>query len=264
MAFDEINASEFEEAESENTEEVAELPDESEDSGEKEPEAAEPESEEEVTEQDSETNAAFAELRRRAEAAEREAAELKKQMEDEAAEREAREEAISELTGEDEDAVYKAIADAEGISIEEVKEQIEAEVERQNLIRENESLKEQLEAIQKEAAEAEADKVIADDLAEIRKIDPTVKSLEDLPEGFADYRLAQLPDGKQMTATQAYFAAKQMSEDTKITPPPEIGKVNEAPPDKDYYTEDEVSRMTSEEREANWEKIMKSLPRWKK
>lgn len=264
MAFDEINASEFEEAESENTEEVAELPEESEDSGEKEPEAAEPESEEEVEEQDSETNAAFAELRRRAEAAEREAAELKKQMEDEAAEREAMDDAIAEITGEDEDAIYKAIADAEGISIEEVKEQIESEVERQNLIRENESLKEQLEAIQKEAAEAEADKTIADDLAEIRKIDPAVKSIEDLPEGFEDYRLAQLPGGKQMTATQAYFAAKQMEEGTKITPPPEIGKVDEAPPSKDYYTEAEVYSMTSEERSANWEKIMASMPKWKK
>lgn len=264
MAFDEINASEFEEAESENTEEVAELPEESEDSGEKEPEAAEPESEEESEEQDSKTNAAFAEMRRRAEEAERRAAELEKQMEDEAAEREAREDAISELTGEDEDAVYKAIADAEGISIEEVKEQIEAEVERQNLIRENESLKEQLEAIQKEAAEAEADKAIADDLAEIRKIDPSVKSVDDLPEGFEDYRLAELPGGKQMTATQAYFAAKQMSEGTKTTPPPEIGKVNEAPAERDYFTEEEVSRMTSAEKYANADKIMASLPKWKK
>ena len=263
MAFDEINASEFEEAESANTEEVAELPEEPEDSGEKEPEAAEPESEE-VEEQDSETNAAFAELRRRAEAAEREAAELKKQMEDEAAEREAMDDAIAEITGEDEDAIYKAIADAEGISIDEVKEQIESEVERQNLIRENESLKEQLEAIQKEAAEAEADKTIADDLAEIRKIDPSIRTVEDLPNGFEDYRLAQLPDGKQMTATQAYFAAKQMEEGTKITPPPEIGKVDEAPPSKDYYTEAEVYSMTSEERSANWEKIMASMPKWKK
>ena len=263
MAFDEINASEFEEAESANTEEVAELPEEPEDSGEKEPEAAEPESEE-VEEQDSETNAAFAELRRRAEAAEREAAELKKQMEDEAAEREAMDDAIAEITGEDEDAIYKAIADAEGISIDEVKEQIEAEVERQNLIRENEELKKQIEAIQQEAAEAEADKAIADDLAEIRKVDPAIKSIDDLPEGFEEYRLAELPGGKQMTATQAYFAAKQMAEGTKITPPPEIGKVDEAPVQKDYFTEAEVYAMTSEEKTANADKIFESFKYWKK
>ena len=264
MAFDEITATEFDEAESENTEEVAELPEtESEDSGEKEPEAAELESEEEVEEQDSKTNAAFAEMRRRAEEAERLAEELQQQLEEESAEREAREEAIAELTGEEEDAVYKAIADAEGISIEEVKEQIEAEVERQALVRENERLREQLEQIQNEAAEAEADKAIADDLAEIRKIDPSVKGLDDLPDGFEDFRLVQLPDGSQMTATQAYFAAKQMNEGTRITPPEEIGKVKQAEPEKDYYTEAEVQNMTSKEREANWEKTMASLTRWK-
>ena len=260
MAFDEIMASDIEEAESENTEEVAELPTESDDSGEKEPEPAEPESK---PEQDSETNAAFAELRRRAEEAERKAAELEQQMLEEAAEREAREEAIAEITGEDEDAVYKAIAEAEGISIEEVKEQIEAEVERQNLIRENESLKQQIEAIRQEAYDAEAEKVIADDLAEIKKIDPTIKGVDDLPEGFEDFRLAPLPNGKQMTATQAYFAAKQMNEGVKITPPQEIGKVNQAEPEKDYYTEAEVAAMTSEEKSANWEKIMASLSKWK-
>ena len=265
MAFDEISAAEFDVAdESENTEEVADLPEESEDSGEKEPEAAEPESNEETEPQDSKTNAAFAEMRRRAEEAERRAEELQQQMEEEAAEREARDDAIAELTGEDEDAVYKAIADAEGISIEEVKEQIEAEVERQALVRENEALKERIAAIEKEAAEAEADKAISDDIAEIRKIDPTVKGLEDLPEGFEDFRLVQLPDGTKMTATQAYFAAKQMSEETKITPPREIGEVKPTEAKKDFISENEALSMTSKEREDNWELIMASLPKWGK
>jgi hypothetical protein len=265
MAFDEIGATDFEEvAESENTEEVADLPDEAEDSGEKEPETAEPDSEE-VEEQDSKTNAAFAELRRRAEEAEAKYAELQEQIQEAEAERLARENAIQEITGDDEDeAILRAIADAEGISVDEVQARIDEEVERQNILLENQRLTEQIEDYRRQLAETAADKEIAEDLEAIRKIDPSVKNFNDLPNGYEDYRLALTADGRHLSAEQAYFAAKAMAEGTKVKPPKEIGRVKETQPEKDYFTEAEVSAMTSEEKEQNWEKIMASLTKWKK
>ena len=241
MAFEEIGPM----PESEETQEVAE-PAEAE-SSEEIQEPAEPDSEE--VEGKTSADAAFAQMRREKEAAEKELAELRAQQEREAALRAAEDNAIAEISGYD-DVAY-LIAEASGKSIEEVNAEIEAEREKVELQQENQALHEQL-------AEVRADKLMAEDLAEIQKFDPSVKSLADLGESWEAYRL-----GAGLTAQQAYFAAKAEKEATQIKPAKPIGKVNQAPVESEFFTEAEVNAMTSEEKTQNAEKIMKSLPHWK-
>ena len=246
MAFEEINA---EALGSEETPEVAEpAEDEATETGVEEQEAAEPDSEQ--ADGKTSADAAFAEMRRAKEAAEKELADLKAEQERQAALKAAEDEAIAEMSGYD-DVAY-LIAEASGKSIEEVNAEIEAEKERAELAHDNETLRQQL-------AEVQADKTIAEDIAVIQKFDPNIKTLADLPESFEAYRL-----DAGLTAQQAYFAAMAEKEATSIKPAKPIGQVNQAPVEKDYYTEAEVNAMTSEEKSANWEKIMASLPKWKK
>lgn len=245
MAFEEIDAMA---SESEETPEVAEPADETTESSEEIQETAEPDSEE--ADGRTEADAAFADMRRRMEAAERKLAEREAEDAKRAALQAAEDEAVAEMSGY-EDIEY-LIAESSGKSIEEVREDIASRREREELKYDNEMLR-------KELSEVKADKTIAEDLAAIQKFDPSVKSLADLPESFEAYRL-----DAGLTAQQAYFAAKAEKEATEIKPAKPIGQVNQAPVEKDFYTESEVNAMTSEEKEANWEKIMASLPRWKK
>jgi len=242
MAFEEIGPM----PESEEMQEVAE-PAEAE-SSEEIQEPAEPDSEE--VEGKTSADAAFAQMRREKEAAEQELAELRAEREREAALRAAEDSAIAEMSGYD-DIAY-LLAEASGKSIEEVNADIEAEREKAELRQENQSLHEQL-------AEVRADKLMAEDLAEIQKFDPTVKTLADLGESWEAYRL-----NAGLTARQAYFAAKAEKEETQIKPAKPIGKVNPSPVESEIFTEAQVAAMTSEEKTANAEKIMKSLPHWKK
>lgn len=245
MAFEEIDAMA---SESEETPEVAEPADETTESSEEIQETAEPDSEE--ADGRTEADAAFADMRRRMEAAERKLAEREAEDAKRAALQAAEDEAVAEMSGY-EDIEY-LIAESSGKSIEEVREDIASRREREELKYDNEMLR-------KELSEVKADKTIAEDLAAIQKFDPSVKSLADLPESFEAYRL-----DAGLTAQQAYFAAKAEKEATEIKPAKPIGQVNQAPVEKDRYTEEEVYAMTSEEREAKWEKIMESLPYWKK
>lgn len=247
MAFEEIAAME---AESEETQEVAEPAEyEATETSAEDQEAADPDSEEEAEGKTS-ADAAFAEMRRAKEAAEQELADIKAEQARQAALKAAEDEAIAEMSGYDD--VEYLLAEASGKSIEEVRAEIEAEREKAELHHENEMLSQQL-------AEVWADKMMAEDLVEIQRFDPSIKSLADLPESFGAYRL-----NAGLTAQQAYFAAMAEKEATSIKPAKPIGQVNQAPVEKDYYSEAEVNAMTSEEKSANWEKIMASLPRWKK
>ena len=246
MAFEEIGA--MEAPESAEMQEVAEPAEEPAESSEEIQEPAEPDSEE--AEGKTSADAAFAQLRREKEAAEQRVAELEAAKAREEAIRAAEDNAIAEMSGYD-DIAY-LIAESSGKSIEEVNADIEAVRERAELQQENQSLHEQL-------AEVKADKLMAEDLAEIQKFDPSVKSLADLGDSWEAYRL-----GAGLTARQAYFAAQQEREATEIKPAKPIGQVNPAPVESDYYSEAEVAAMTSEEKTANWEKIMSSIPHWKK
>jgi hypothetical protein len=256
MAFEDINVEEFEPALDEGAEEQeAAEPVEPEEQGAEDQEFAEPESEEPSEDGKSAADAAWANMRRRAEEAERLAAEREAELESLRAKQDAREAALANMDVDDID----AIAEQTGMTRDEVlaaieREEAAAEAE----IRDREKDL-QIQELQSRIDEAEAEKAMAEDLAKLQKIDPKLTSLEELGDDFAAYISAGL------TAEQAFYAIRRKELSTKATPAKPPGRITEStPPEKDYYTEDEVANMTSEEKSANWEKIMASLPRWKK
>ena len=255
MAFDEINVDEFEEPtldEGVEEQEAAE-PVEPEEQGEEAPEIAEPESEE--PEGKTAADAAWANMRRRAEEAERKAAEAQAELESIRARQDAREAALANMDVDDID----AIAETTGMTRDEVMAAIEREEAAAEAEIRDKEKDLQIQELQSRIDEAEAEKAMAEDLAMLQKIDPKLKSLEELGDDFAAYISAGL------TAEQAYYAIRGKELSTKAVPASPPGKITEsAPPEKDYYTEDEVANMTSEEKSANWEKIMASLPKWKR
>lgn len=108
------------------------------------------------------------------------------------------------------------------------------------------------ETLQSERAERAMEK----DLAEIQKLDPNVKSLDDLGETYANYIRAGL------SGVEAYAAIKAKENLNTETPPKTIGNLSTAPVKKDYFTSEEVDRMSPSEQLANHEAIMNSMARW--
>lgn len=235
----------FEENPSVETQEVAEPVEETnEDLGAEETEIADQSSEEVSTNNKTDADSAFAKLRREKEEIAKELAEYK-------AEQEARNEAFAKISGGDENAVYQALADSYGLELEEVKATINEE--HQNRLKDI-----RIGELENEVAQVRAEKQMAQELAELQKIDPTIKSLNDLGEQLPAYIKAGL------TARQAYFAIKSEESMTKPQAPKAIGKLNtNEPAEKEYFTEAEVDAMTPSEQEANWKKIMNSFARWK-
>lgn len=228
--------------------EVAE-PIEEEVTGVEEQETAEPVSEDTVEEEPKKTeeDAAWARMRRekedaiaQAEAAQKELAELK-------AMQEAREEAESRLVGQDE-ARIKALAEVTGMSEDEVLAELEAAEEAAKKDLRIAELEQQVQSV-------ELDRIMQADLAELQKIDPSIKSLEDLGDDYSSYISAGLD------AEQAYWAIKAKEEANRATPPKPAGAVKTSVPEKDYYTESEIDAMSSEELTKNWKKVMASWDR---
>lgn len=243
MAFEDISA---------EMEQVADAPEEAQETGVEESEVAEQTPNEAEGEPTGKTDAdsAFAEMRRAKESAEEESAELRRQIAQMQAEQEARADTFKRLTGE-ENAEINALAESMGLDPEDVLATIESE---------QESAKKDLriEELESELTSIKASAEMAKDLQEIQKIDPNVKDLNDLGEHFVNYINAGL------NATDAYYAVRSREEKEKLTPPKPIGKVNNEPVEKDFFSEAEVNAMTSEEKYANADKIMKSLAKWQK
>lgn len=192
----------------------------------------------------SEADAAFAEMRRQNQAL--------------AQEKEAAEQAARELTealglyfeGESpEDLAIKAKANYEQRSPEELKAEIEAQKQQELILKENQTLKEQLNNIRVE-------KMMAESLSAIQALDPSVKSLDELGSDFADYIRAGL------STEQAYYATKSREIAETPTPPKAIGEVKAGEAEKDYFTSDEVDNMSQDEIRKNLEKIKASMARW--
>lgn len=215
----------------------------------------------ERTEEQLKADARWAEMRRISEEAERRAAEAEAELERLEKEKTAKQEAFAELTGYSENADYIAVAMASGMSEEEAVAFADEQREKFNLLTENETLKAEKEALEKAKEEAELSAHIAKqtalDLAELKKIDPSIKSLNSLGSDFLEF----LSSG--MDAKHAYFAMKSMEEATQAKPPPEMGMVKNETPEQEFYTEAEVKAMSSDERKANWKKIMTSMPKWR-
>lgn len=219
--------------ESEEMQEVADPADDEE--GEEEQEAADP-----AEDEQDKSDSAFADMRRRLKEAEEKAAKLE-------AEREEYDRTLG-LFFEGDNKIAQAKAHYEGISLEEAQSLIAKEREDRNLKAENKQLEDELNQLRYERRKA-------DDLAAIKEAypDADLKDVEELGEEFFAYRTMGI------SAVDA-FNGIQMK---KSKPPKSMGKAKTAPPEKDFFTKEEVETMSQSEVSKNYDKIRKSMGRWK-
>ena len=228
-------------------------------------EVAEPEEEalesaetQEVAEPDTESETAPAESEERARRSEQDAAFAEMRRTNQALERANRQmrEALSRyFEGEpDEELSINALAYAEQRDPDEYRAEYERLEEYERMQAENESLKDQLISVQ-------ADRIMREDLATVREIDPDVKSLDELGESFIKMRL----DGG-LSVKEAYYACKALELKEKVLAPDAIGKISDTKAERDYYTSEEIDNLTDEELDdpTIWEKVMKSMSRLSK
>ena len=256
----ELENTAVETVEAETDLEVAE-PDESPEEGSNYQEVAEPESEEEVTEQSHEDNAKFQEYRHRIEEAEARAREIQKELDEIKASQSVKEEVYSDFL--DDEDIDSIIADALGMTDEQYHAELERREYVKNLEAENERFKaEKEEALQREQ-EARENEALTNQLAEVSKIDPSIKSVLDFENAFAG--LSHTPTDyleKGLSLTEAYWALTAEKQAYKRTPPPEVGGVKNEGEEKPYYTKDDVLAMTPEERTKHWKEIRESQLKW--
>lgn len=106
----------------------------------------------------------------------------------------------------------------------------------------------------------EIERLMNDDLKRIQKLDPTVKALNDLGDDY--FNLIKVG----VDAEIAYEAVKQKKLRETKTAPPEIGRVNSnTKVEKDYYSPEEVDKMSTAELDNPkiWEKVRNSMTKWK-
>lgn len=233
--------------------EMSEVAEPTEETGVEEPEVAAPESEpetEEVSEEHHKTDAdaSFAAMRREMEEAKRQASDAQAELEKFKAETEARDDAISRLTG-TEDGTIAALAEVTGMSEDEIRAEMEAAQEAAQKDLRIQQLEEQLDSV-------EADRLMQSDLEELRRIDPTLTTLDSLGEPYAKLMATGL-----VSPTEAYWAIKGKEYATKATPPKEVGKVATGTAEKDYFTDAEIDAMSPEQLAKNYNKIIASWER---
>jgi hypothetical protein len=222
----EVAEPEMDEAlESAETQEVAD-PDEAEHSNESQ--------DEEVTHERTDADARFAEMRRQNQQLEREA-----QMMRDALSRYFEGETAEELS-------INANAYAEERDPDEYRQEWEREQDYERILRENEELQDRM-------LEMEIDKRMEEGLREVREIDSTIKSLDELGEPFIHMIAAGL------TTKEAYYATLAMKNKEKVFAPDPIGRVSDNRVERDYYTSEELDNLTDEELDANWDKVMRSM-----
>ena len=236
--------------ESEETQEVADLDTDVANESEETQEVAEPETEEVVDNSQEETrtkqDAAFAEQRRRIQ-------ELERANEEARAENEQMLAALQRFFDGDNatDLSINANAYAEQRDPDEYRAEYEQKAELERLKADNQSLLEQINSIKVE-------QLMRDGLKEIQAIDPNVKSLEELGETFAHFI------GAGLTSKEAYYATIARDAKEKVQPPDAIGRVNDTKIERDYYTSEELDNLSSDEMDANWDKVMRSMDRLSK
>lgn len=142
-----------------------------------------------------------------------------------------------------------ANAYAEQRDPEEYRQEWEHNQEFENLQAENDDLKEQL-------LNAQVEKMMRDDLAEIRQIDDTVQSLDELGDAFLNMRLHG-----GLSAKEAFYACKAMELKEKVLAPDAIGRVADTKIEREYFTYEELQNLTDEELNDPeiWAKARKSL-----
>lgn len=217
--------------------EVAETVEEVETSSVENPEAAETGR----TEQD----AAFAEMRRAKEDLERQLAEAQRQSKE-------YEEALG-LFFDGDDKPLQAQAYASQRPLEEVRAEQQMQSQLQDMQAENENLREQL---LQQQAQAQMDA----DLAEIQRLHPEIKSIEELGQEYLMFRFNQV---SEVSAEQAFQMMAAYKASTTPKKPPVVGAVaTNTQPEKDYFTREEVEAMSPEEVSKNYDLIRKSMNKW--
>ena len=215
--------------------------------GAEEQETADPVSNESPEPRRTEEDAAWARMRRESEQARAEAEAARRELEELKAQNEARQSTYSRLIGSDNGEIA-AIAEATGMSEDEVIAEMEAAEEsaRKDL---------RIAELEQQVTNIEAERLMQADLQELRKIDPTLNSLEDLGDGYIEYVASGL------SPERAYWAikAEQMAHEAK--PPVTAGKVATGSAEKNYYTDAEIDAMSSEQLTKNWKKVMASWER---
>jgi hypothetical protein len=146
--------------------------------------------------------------------------------------------------------VAEALAQAKGISPEEAAERL---ADKKELA----ALREAFGKMTSEKISLEVSRAMERDLDEIRKIDPAVKSLDDLGPTFFE-----LIGTGRVSGTEAYYAVKAKQAKESKTPPPPVGTVNAVSAEKDFYTKEEVRAMSKEQRLKAHNEILSSMKKW--
>ena len=256
MAFDEIAPIETVDEGAEDQDLAAPENEEAKDTGAEDPEIAEPESEEPEESGKTAADARFAEMRRQLEEAERAKEQALSDLADLKSKQDARQAALANMDVDEID----AIAESLGITRDEVLEQIEREEEAAQAEIDMKEKDQLIADLQAKLDEYELEKTINEEFAELQKIIPEAE-MEKL---FQNPKFKEYVE-KGQDALHAYYTIKGEELMTKPTPAKPPGRVSDVkPPEKDYFTEEEVANMTSQEKYDNAEKIMASIPKWKK
>lgn len=194
-----------------------------------------------------EADATFARMRRENESYREELEAARNELAELQAQTEARESAFSRLTG-NENGEIAALAEVTGMSEDEIRAEMEAAEESARKDLRIQQLEEQVDSI-------DADRAMQEHLEALRKIDPSIRSLLDLGDEYADYIAVGL------APEQAYWAIKAKEQANHAEPPKAIGKVETNSAERDYFTDAEIDAMSSEQLTKNWKKIMASWDR---
>jgi hypothetical protein len=119
--------------------------------------------------------------------------------------------------------------------------------------REKKTLEERLQAVEQERNNLLLANLKAQDLKALHDAGYKVENLDDLGEDFFAYR------GMGIDAVRAYEGLQLK----KGKAPKSMGAVKTATPSHDTFTREEVEAMSSAERVKNYDKIRKSMAKWK-
>lgn len=215
-------------------------------------EAADPGSMETVLEQNEEDNvpevresasdAAFAQMRRRNE-----------EMESQLRAMQERETMLTRLMeqafpGGNAEAQFRA--QVEGKSLEQV---LREDADNKKFL----AMQNQNEMLIRQTAAAQAEIAMAKDLITVQKLNPDIKSLDELGPTFNELIAAGV------SAESAYYAAQEKKARETRQAPAEIGALKTGAGKKDFFTREEVEQMSDKEIEENYEAIQKSAGKWR-
>ena len=148
------------------------------------------------------------------------------------------------------DKIAAAKAHYYGKNVDEVKAEM-AEAQ------EVESLRARVKELETEKQQTRAQNMMQSDLATLQKLDPNIKSLDEMGQEF----LRLIAAG--VDCETAYDAQKAYDARHKVSTPKAIGALNNEAPEKDYFTPEEVRAMSEAEVKKNFDKIMASQEKWK-